>query len=409
MALNQLIAQGGRNIKSPVQRYMETRAQMNKEQQNRLAQESTRQGMAAQRQRMGVQQQQFAMQQQKQKAEMGTAYAKSITPIISGINQLPETERQSAWSQSMPRIEQVAQQYDIPLAPQMGQWNQQRADALIAQHGIPLAAPETRTVLEGNEKVNQEWNERTGKWTEVGRGVSTQITAAPGELTKPAVTSLQKQLAKNLLSKDKITTGINFIMKNQNLFDLGSRMSAGVGNAMEYIGIDAPEYLRKEVEGMADLKTYTLNIANGIRKETTGAASSYKELDKFIYPLVAVATDGKTRAIKRMQALTQFNELTTVRLNQLLNDGYKVISRQGDKTMRVKSPDGKVIAVDKSFPLSSIPSYSQRKGQLLSTMAQGKKPSDFSEQQRVDMFNEVQNAMTQEGYNTDVSRAGWGQ
>jgi hypothetical protein len=198
-------------------------------------------------------------------------------------------------------------------------------------------------------------------------------------------------------------------MKNQNLFDLGSRMSAGVGNAMEYIGIDAPEYLRKEVKGMADLKTYTLNIANGIRKETTGAASSYKELDKFIYPLVAVATDGKTRAIKRMQALTQFNELTTVRLNQLLNDGYKVVSKQGDKTMRVKSPDGKVIAVDKSFPLSSIPSYNKRKGQLLSAMAQGKKPSDFDEQQRVDMFNEVQSAMAQEGYNTDVSRAGWGQ
>lgn len=400
---------GGAQNKSPVQRYMETRAQVGQERQNKLAQESMRQSMSAQKQQMGVRGQQLAMQQQKQKAEMGTAYAKSITPVISGINRLPEAERQSAWSQSLPRIEQIAEQYNIPVTPQMSQWNQQGAEALIAQHGTPLVAPKMRTILEGNEQVNQEFDDQTGVWKEVGRGISTRVTAAPGDLTKPTVTSLQKQLAKNLLSKDKITTGMNFIMKNQNLFDLGSRVSAGVGNLMEYIGVDAPEYLKKEVEGMADLKTYTLNIANGIRKETTGAASSYKELDKFIYPLVAVATDGKTRAIKRMQALTQFNELTTVRLNQLLNDGYKVVSKQGDKTMRVESPDGKIVAVDKSFPLSSIPSYNKRKGQLLSEMAQGKSPSDFSEQQRIDMFNEVQSAMTLEGYNTDVSRTGWRQ
>jgi len=407
--LNRLIAMGGTQGRSPVQRYMETRSQVGQERQNKLAQESMRQSMSAQRQQMGVREQQLAMQQQKQKAEMGTAYAKSITPVISGINRLPEAERQLAWSQSLPRIEQIAEQHNIPVTSQMSQWNQQGADALIAQYGIPLAAPQMRTVLKGNEKVNQEWNERTGKWTEVGRGVSTQITAAPGELTKPTVTSLEKQLAKNLLSKDKITTGVNFIMENQNLFDLGSRVSASAGNLIEYIGFDAPEYLKKEVRGMTNLNTYTLNIANEIRKESTGASSSYKELNKYIYPLVAVATDGKTRAILRAQALTQFNELTTVRLNELLNGGYKIISKQGDKVMRVKSPEGKIVAVDKSFPLSSIPSYNKRKGQLLSAMAQGKNPSDFSEQQRIDMFNEVQSAMTLEGYNTDVSRTGWRQ
>ena len=392
---------GGAQNKSPVQRYMETRAQMGQEEQNRLA-------MASTQQNMNIKQQQLGLQRRKQQMEVGNAYAETVTPVVERISRLPEDERQAAWTRSLPQVQQMARQYGIPLNEQTQQWDQSKADVLIDRYGTPLVAPKTITVLDDKEKVNKQWNAKTGEWDEIGRGISTQITAAPGQLSKGATTDLQKQLTKNLLSKDKITTGVNFIMKNQQLFDLGSKMSAGVGNAMEFIGLDAPEFLKKEVSGMADLKTYTLNIANGIRKESTGAASSFKELDKFIYPLVSVATDGKTRAIKRMQALVQFNELTTVRLNNLLADGYKVVSRQGDKTMRVQAPDGKMIAVDKSFPLSSIPSYKKRKGDLLKAMAQGKKPSEFSEQQRSDMFNEVQNELSREGYNTDVSRTGWG-
>ncbi len=47
MPLNQLIAQGGTQIKSPIQRYIEAQQQMQKEQMNRLAIASTEQQMAA--------------------------------------------------------------------------------------------------------------------------------------------------------------------------------------------------------------------------------------------------------------------------------------------------------------------------------------------------------------------------
>lgn len=399
--LNRLIAMGGTQNRSPVQRYMETRAQIGQERQNKLAMESTRQSMDIQRQKM-------AAQQQKQQAEKMKVWGTKMAPFMREVSLRPEAERQAHWGTLVPSILEMGVESNVPLnETDLELWNQQKANTIMDMN--PIEAPKRMSRLEGSETIYEDWDSRLGRFQEKSRGISTQITAKPGDLTKPAVTSLQKQLTKNLLSKDKITTGVNFIMENQNLFDLGSRVSAGAGNLMEYVGVDAPEYLKKEVRGMTNLNTYTLNIANEIRKESTGASASYKELKNYVYPLVSVATDGKTRAILRAQALTQFNELTTVRLNKLLNDGYKTVSKQGDKIMRVKSPEGKIVAVDKSFPLSSIPSYNKRKGQLLSEMAQGKSPSDFSEQQRIDMFNEVQSAMTLEGYNTDVSRTGWSQ
>lgn len=403
MPINQLIAQGGTQIRSPVQRYMETRKQMEGEKRNQLA-------MQAQRQSMNIRRQQMGLQQQKQQAEQRKIWGARMAPFMREVSNLPETERQTHWSALIPDIEKMAIDSEMPVDFNgMKTWDQRKANFIMDAN--PVASPDRLTKLDRAETVTQDWDSRLGKYNEVGRGIRSQATGpynSFGASTKGTVTDLQKQLTKNLLSKDKITTGVNFIMDNQQLFDLGSKMSAGVGNAMQFIGIDAPDFLKKEVSDMADLKTYTLNIANGIRKESTGAASSFKELDKFIYPLVSVATDGKTRAIKRMQSLVQFNELTTVRLKNLLADGYQVVSRQGDKTMRVESPDGKVIAVDKAFPLSSIPSYKKRKGDLLKIMAQGKKPSEFSEQQRSDMFNEVQNELSREGYNTDVFRTGWG-
>jgi len=126
MALNQLIAQGGRNIKSPVQRYMETRAQMNQEQQNRLSQEATRQNMLAQRQQM-------TMGQQRQRVEMGEAYAKAVMPIVESVNR--EKDKQAAWSQVYPEIERVASQYNVPLTDQSKTWSQNNADSLINRFG----------------------------------------------------------------------------------------------------------------------------------------------------------------------------------------------------------------------------------------------------------------------------------
>ena len=63
--LNRLIAMGGTQDKSPVQRYMETRAQVGQERQNKLAMEATRQNMGMQRQQMELKRQ--AQQAEKKK------------------------------------------------------------------------------------------------------------------------------------------------------------------------------------------------------------------------------------------------------------------------------------------------------------------------------------------------------
>lgn len=401
MALNQLIAQGGTQNKSPVQRYMETRKQMQNEQSNKLAQQATMQNMRAQ-------QQQMQQQQQKQKAAMGQAYAKALTPLMQVVDKNKTIEeKQAAWEQMLPQVDELRRQFQIPYSDKMETWNQQGADALISQHGVFEKAPQGRSRPDGPETVYDQWNKNTGKFEEVSRGIKSQATGSYGSFGKTGKNDIEKRLTSNLLSKDRITTGIQFVMKNQHLFDAGSKMSAGIGNAMELIGIDAPDFLKKEVQGMADLKTYSLNILNPIRKEVTGAAASYKELDKYIAPLVSVATDGKTRAIKRMQALVMFSELTTVRLNRLLKNGYQVSSKQGDKTMVIKGPDGKSMAVDKAFPLSSIPSHKARKGELLKQFAKGKSPDQFSDQDKQAMFKAAMEQMTKEGYNTDVPRKGW--
>lgn len=126
MALNQLIAQGGTNIQSPVRRYLDTRKQMEMEKRNQLA-------MAAQQQQMQAQNQTMQMERQKQKALMGQAYAKAVTPIIESVNK--ETNKQDAWSRAYPEVERIAYQHGIPLNDQAKVWDQNKAESFMGQYG----------------------------------------------------------------------------------------------------------------------------------------------------------------------------------------------------------------------------------------------------------------------------------
>lgn len=183
MALNQLIAQGGRNIPSPVQRYMETRKQMNQEQQNRLAQQSTMQTMRMQQEKM-------QMQQQRQKAELGQLYAKSVTPTMEAINKLPEYERQNAWEQAQPEVEKMQYQYGIAPSSGAGTWNQQGADVLISQHGTkPKGAPVN--VIYKGKLTNAIVNEAGNYIDEQTRQPLYGAVKAPGRQETAAVTGFK--------------------------------------------------------------------------------------------------------------------------------------------------------------------------------------------------------------------------
>lgn len=206
MPINDLIAAGGRQNRSPIQRFLEARSQAETEKRNRLASE-------AQQQSIDINRRNQQLNEQKQKAALGQDYAKAITPIVEQVNKLPEAERQDAWQQAVPEIERTAQQFGIPFDERAGTWNQQRADGLISQFGKTQKAPTTRTVLEGAERVNQEWDAKKGVWKEVGRGITSQQTGEPGsfDLTKSGKSKIQVERADAQVRLEKKLRGYDFI------------------------------------------------------------------------------------------------------------------------------------------------------------------------------------------------------
>ena len=126
MPINQLIARGGTGIKSPIQRYIETKQQMAQEDQNRLAQQATRQSM-------GFQREQQMRAQQAHQAAQAQNYAKSITPLIESANRA--TNKQQAYEAVLPQIDEIARQHGMDTKNISGQWDQTKADALLSQYG----------------------------------------------------------------------------------------------------------------------------------------------------------------------------------------------------------------------------------------------------------------------------------
>lgn len=126
MPLNQLIAQGGTQIKSPVQRYMATRKQMGDEERNRLSQQSTMQNM-------NIQRQQLAMQKQEQRAQMTQSYGEAITPLMEAVDQ--QENKQAAWTKMQPEVDKIRRQFQIPYDQAIDTWNQQAVDSLISRYG----------------------------------------------------------------------------------------------------------------------------------------------------------------------------------------------------------------------------------------------------------------------------------
>ena len=124
--LNTLIAMGGTQVKSPIQRYEEARMQMAQEQQNQLAMEAQRQQIAASQQAMGI-------NQEEHQAKKLENYGKSVVPFIEWVNKQPD--KQMAYQQVLPQMRSVAGQLGIPVESMSNQWNQQMGDSLISRFG----------------------------------------------------------------------------------------------------------------------------------------------------------------------------------------------------------------------------------------------------------------------------------
>lgn len=94
----------------------------------------------------------------------------------------------SNWAQIRANMIQngTAKEQDLPeqFDPQFVQSEVMNAEAFI-KNNAPKKAPTTRTVRIGNQQVSQEFDEKTGQWTEVGRGDAFNPDAGINVYTAP--------------------------------------------------------------------------------------------------------------------------------------------------------------------------------------------------------------------------------
>ena len=119
-ALNSLISQGGTNIASPIQRYMETKKDMQKQQMNSLAMQQTQQSM-------GINKDANTRAQQMQDIKI-------IAPFAKAVLELPVEQRQAAYQQALPQIQEMG--VNVSKAPP--EWNEEFGTAIMNAGGLTL-------------------------------------------------------------------------------------------------------------------------------------------------------------------------------------------------------------------------------------------------------------------------------
>lgn len=143
--LNRLIAMGGTQNRSPVQRYMETRAQVGQERQNKLAMESTRQNMA-------MQQQKNQRAQQQQQIVMDEAFSKDAYDLMKGVDTTQGPNKDNEFKKIIPELNKLQQRYNKPITGAETLWNQQGFDTLESKFGDLTGEP--ANVIYKGELIN---------------------------------------------------------------------------------------------------------------------------------------------------------------------------------------------------------------------------------------------------------------
>lgn len=242
MAITDLIAQGGTNIPSPVDRYMQARGTVEQLRQNKLNEQ-------AQRQTMAMNQRKMQMAEQQQMQETGIKYATYIAPLLKQISDLPEDQQQAAYSQVVPQLKQSASEMGLPAENVSPKWDGKKADMVVKNFYKPPEAPKSREVKRGDQIVTEEWV--GGKWSEVGAGPRRQetITGTPedwgagtnSQAHKLAVerAGVQADLTKGIKTFEYIESLIaspTFI--GGNMKDIASGLNSAASQVKQAIGKD---------------------------------------------------------------------------------------------------------------------------------------------------------------------------
>jgi len=401
MAITDLIAQGGTNIPSPVDRYIQGR--------NFAGQQQARQQESEiRRQQIGLQQQKAQIQQQQEMRARGEEYAKTIAPTLKQISDLPEDQRtlkqisdlpedqrQPAYQQVLPQFKQEAQKFGLPLDNLSPTWDDQKAKMVVDRFYEPPKAPETRTVKKGDEFVTEEW---TGsEWKEVGRGPRrTEVVQGTPEQFKPTKTTTNKvqeqilnisELQDNLYDLDKV------ISSSPNIQTVWADLGTGILQLGGRLGIKYDGSAADLVKDKNKVIGYTRKVQDAYRRSITGSQANKYELQRIEGQMPNEKDDFNT--IKDKIKLWQNTaERLNVRYKRLLNNGFEYAGKGQDGSALYKAPDGVIRDIGEIASLDNIKPHEEMRDELANQIMK-----ENPQLPEADVAKAVINEMARMGYN----------
>ena len=283
------------------------------------------------------------------------------------------------------------------LARLRGETTKERAPESLVQLVPPSGDyAKRRTFRKGDKAID----------TLIGQGWNkSSATGTPEDLgmTRSGKTKVDKTSIDALGLRDSITSLSSMMDQNQDVYTLSDAINSWVGNITQYAGVDISDKWKDEINTRTTLEGKTKSVETLVRVATTGSAASAKELTEHIKPRVRQNMDSYTRARARLDALIEFEELTTVRMNQLRAQGYSFSkSGQGNNIQLMATKDGVSVPIQKASPLSAVPTYDERKNEVLLQKLQGADPDSIPRNKLKQMMIESLNELKQEGYNVGV-------
>lgn len=232
MALLDLISQGGTGIPSPAQRFIQTKRQVAGEDRNRLSELATRQSL-------DIQQKQETRAEGSFQAKQQQDFAKAVTPLVEQINQQPDKQR--AYEAALPQMDQIARQFGVDTRTFSAEFDQDKADSLIAQFGKKDKGQfkqmvDTKGKPVQGRIVNGRVFDRDNKpRPDLSVAPTKQETGKPGAFTKSGKNKLEIEAFNAEEGVYKITNNLNDLKKLVNSPDFIGGTTGdiiGSGNSM---------------------------------------------------------------------------------------------------------------------------------------------------------------------------------
>jgi len=360
MSINQLIARGGTGIKSPVQRYLETKEQMGREDQNRLVMASNRQGMDIQRQQMQIAQEKQAMARRDDER-------KFMAGTLRTILDQPEAERpalyenaKELWQKQGISPDKFAPDYDDPKAQQFtttvlgerkGQFKQMVDPAGNLQQGMIRDG----RVYDRSGVPQPDWSSAPTKAETAGAG-----GFAP---TKKVASKIQESLLSGEQFLDDVSSLGDVLdsMPDMSQTWVADATDATLTAMSRTFGTKYDGDIQKFRADKQNVRTFTRKISDSYRKMITGQQANKYELKRIAGQMPNEKDDWGTIK-EKMKTLSSIVETSNVRARMAMEQGFKYAGRKNGELIYTK--DGKTHSIDKIPSLGNIKTHEDMRQQI---------------------------------------------